>query len=108
MWASLGSYDLLPKMSGPGTFVYRVTNKFKCLKKCVDRFGGYEPVTPLSKEIGLGPSMFLMTTKSLAILFFFLSVLNIPLYFFFYTSNQGTLVHTQADYFHKFSLGNSG
>ena len=44
-------------------------------------------VTPCAKEIGIGPTMFLLTNKAFAWLFFFLFILNIPLMIFY--SNAG-------------------
>lgn len=65
------------------------------------------PVSPLAKEIGLGPSMFLMSTKALSILFFFLTILNLPVYLFYYQSNDYA-VQSTIDFFPKVSLGNIG
>lgn len=53
----------------------------------------------------------LMTTKSLAILFLILSILNIPVYLFYYTGNEkGSLDYETKlqDIFAKLSLGNIG
>lgn len=38
-----------------------------------------EKVTNLAQELGVGPSLFLMQTKSMAFLFFLLSILYVPL-----------------------------
>jgi hypothetical protein len=38
-------------------------------------------------EIGVGPSLFLLSTKSLSILFTWLTILNIPLMLFYYSAN---------------------
>ena len=42
-----------------------------------------EWITPCAKEIGIGPTMFLLTNKAFAWLFLFLFLLNIPLMIFF-------------------------
>jgi hypothetical protein len=42
------------------------------------------PITPLAKELGIGPSLFLLSTKSLAYLFLILTIINIPVYIFFW------------------------
>ena len=51
--------------------------------------------------------MFLMSTKALAWLFFILTILNFPVYVFFWESNESA-VHAPQDYFAKLSLGNIG
>lgn len=53
----------------------------------------------------------LLTTKSLAILFLVLAILNIPVYLFYYTGNtQGSKEYETKlqDVFAKLSLGNIG
>ena len=53
--------------------------------------------------------MFLLATKALAILFFFLTVINIPVYAFYYASNPTSVDSTSLqDYFASLSLGNIG
>ena len=49
-----------------------------------------------------------MSTKSLSILFFFLSIWYLPVYYFFFYSNSNTEISSSNDFFHKFSLGNTG
>ena len=73
------------------------------------------PLEELSKEIGLGPSLFLMTTKSVAWFFLFLTVINIPIYLFFHQSNQTAdcdmnnfKAETLQECFDKVSLGSMG
>ena len=41
----------------------------------------------MAKEIGLGPTMFLISAKSLACFFLVLTFINVPTYMFFYASN---------------------
>lgn len=48
-----------------------------------------EWVTPCAKEIGLGPTLFLMTMKAFFWIFCLLAILNIPL-MIFYTGGSGT------------------
>ena len=64
-------------------------------------------ITKLAKEINIGPSMFLMTVKQLMWLFCFVSVLNIPLYIFFYQINGVGTPRTLIEYFSRFSLTNT-
>lgn len=79
-----------------------------------ERLGSYSccgdvQVTDLSQEIGVGATMFLLATKSLAWLFFFLTILNLPVFAFYYASNptsENSL--SLQDYFGSLSLGNIG
>jgi hypothetical protein len=41
-----------------------------------------------SQQLGLGASLFLMTTKALAILFFVLSILNLPVMLIYFNGND--------------------
>ena len=61
----------------------------------------------MAKELGLGPAIFLMSTKALTLLFLVLTIINVPVYAFFYEANDGE-VQTPQDYFSKLSLGNLG
>ena len=81
-----------------------------------DRLGAYElftccskkktKISELSKEIGLGPSIFLMSTKSMIFLFFWLTILNLPVYVLFYKANDQEPAASVQDYVAKLSLGN--
>lgn len=42
-------------------------------------------VTPAAREIGIGPTLFLMTNKAFAYLFLFFIVLNSPLFYYYST-----------------------
>jgi hypothetical protein len=44
-------------------------------------------VTPVAKEIGLGPTLFLMTQKAFTYLFLLFLVLSLPLFFFYARGN---------------------
>ena len=77
--------------------------------------GGYplfecceKKVSPLAKEIGLGPTMFLMSSKALSCLFFILTLINLPVYLFYYSSNDYEVHSIPIDLFPKLSLGNIG
>ena len=50
--------------------------------------GNTRGIPALTKEIGVGSAMFLMSTKAMTLLFFVLSVIHIPVYIFYYESNQ--------------------
>ena len=71
-------------------------------------------VTPAAREIGIGPTLFLMTVKAFAYLFLVLTIINIPL-FFFYSSGGGVATDPDepqstsfTDVFGIMSLGNLG
>jgi len=44
-------------------------------------------VTPCAKEIGLGPTLFLMTQKALTYLFLLFLIISFPLFFFYARGN---------------------
>ena len=49
----------------------------------------YAPqISNLAQEIGIGPSMFLLTIKKLILYFTLLTIINIPLFFFYYGSSS--------------------
>lgn len=52
-------------------------------------FGSFnERLSEFAVEIQIGPSMFMMTLKNLIWLFFILSIINIPLYTFYFQVNN--------------------
>lgn len=65
--------------------------------------------TDMAKQIGIGPSIFLMTTKALSWFFFLMTILNIPVFIFYYAGNVDAKSGASSDsYFVKMSLGNIG
>lgn len=46
----------------------------------------------ITQQLGLGASLFLMVTKALAWLFFFLTMLNMPAFAFYYSGNESMKV----------------
>ena len=61
--------------------------------------------TDMAKQIGIGQSLFLLSTKAYAWLFVFLTILNLPIFTFYYfgrDKSEGISV------FSDFSLGNVG
>lgn len=66
-----------------------------------------EKISDLSKGIGLGPSLFLMATRALGTFFFIMTLVNIPVYLFFYNASEWE-AHSPQDYFAKMSIGNMG
>ena len=77
-----------------------------CTKQEVDEDGNPVPAgaTDLARKLGLGSALFLMSTKSVAYLFLFISIINIPVMAFFY-SGAGT---GSTNIFAMLSLGNVG
>ena len=69
-------------------------------------------VTPVAKEIGLGPTLFLMTQKAFMYLFLLFLILSLPLFFFYAKGNgpkgSGTESKQITDYIAMISLGNLG
>lgn len=60
--------------------------------------------TPLAKQLGLGPTLFLMSTKAMFWLFLFLSLIYAPILAIFYTGNAAQ----SSSVFAKLSVGNLG
>lgn len=63
----------------------------------------------MAKQIGLGPTLFLISTRAFSWFFLFLTILNIPLFLFYGLSNEDA--HNGESYqsiFSYFSLGNVG
>lgn len=44
-------------------------------------------ITKMAQQIGIGPQLLLMVTKSFAWLFFVLTIFNLPVFFFFFSGN---------------------
>jgi hypothetical protein len=76
-------------------------------------------ITRIQQQIGLGPTLFLMAAKALAWLFFLLTLLNIPVFMYYWsgdadsTANAGNteelgLINFFAGNFVRLSLGNIG
>ena len=62
------------------------------------------PTQSMSQEIGLGPALFLMSTKAYAWFFLLLSLINIPLFLLYARANNKPFSSVYTD----FSLGNVG
>lgn len=84
-----------------------------CFNRKMDRVTGKENINikRAQMQIGLGPTLMLMTTKSLSWLFFILTILNLPVYFFYYQGNVTKQENSDlsfGSYFAMLSLGNIG
>lgn len=66
--------------------------------------------TDLAKQIGIGPTLFLLSTKALAFFFLFISILSVPIMGFYYNGNPDNAGGTGIvdSYFAMLSLGNVG
>jgi len=68
-------------------------------------------ITEQQQEVGLGPTLLLMVTKSFFWLFLWLTLISLPVYAFFYSgknARQNQSVSTYQEYFAMLSLGNIG
>ena len=65
-------------------------------------------VSDAQKDIGLGPTLMLMTTRSLAFLFCILSLINMPLYVIYLKNHFSFMNLSLPELFSKTSLGNIG
>lgn len=88
-----------------------------CWDKKQDKNGGKQiKITKQVQQIGLGPYLMLMVAKSFAWLFFILSVLNLPVFLFYFEGNVVRNLSNNASrssfsfqqIFAEFSLGNIG
>lgn len=61
----------------------------RCSRGQEGRDGGFK-ITRVQQQLGLGPVLMLMTTKSLAWLFLFLSFINIPVYVIYSQGGSGS------------------
>lgn len=67
-------------------------------------------ISDAQKDLGLGPTLMLMTTRSLGILFVILAFVNIPLYIL-YNNGEESIDHVSLslpEIYSKISLGNIG
>jgi len=85
-----------------------------CFKKSIRKS---EWVTPVAKEIGLGPTLFLMTMKAFFWMFVLFTFASLPLTLLYFgqgyleedpTAAEGAKSFTLNDFFGQFSVGNLG
>lgn len=62
----------------------------------------------MAQQLGLGPSLFLMSTKAFAWFFFALALLNLPVMIFYGTGNSAGKLERPTDLFAILSMGNVG
>ena len=60
----------------------------------------------LAKSLGIGPTLFLMTTKAFGWFFLFITILNIPVFGLYYNGNPNQI--EGASVFERLTLGNIG
>ena len=65
--------------------------------------------SPMAADLGIGPSLFLMFTKAMGWFFFFVSIINLPVLYFFWVGNpDGAETSATTDTFARMTLGNIG
>ena len=65
--------------------------------------------TEMAKQIGLGPTLFLISTRAFSWFFVFLTIVNIPIFLFYSISNSdASQGESYQSIFSYFSLGNVG
>ena len=72
-------------------------------------YSSEQEISPMASQIGLGPSLFLMSTKALGYFFLLLTILNIPLFLFYnwgYQEEANAI--TATNIFSRLSIGNIG
>ena len=82
-------YRTHPRNRSNGTIYGCCEAEISFLPICMCCVNKSKWVTPAAREIGIGPTLFLMTVKAFAYLFLFLVIINIPL-FFFYSTGGGS------------------
>ena len=62
------------------------------------------------RDIGLGPSLYLLTLKALCKIFLSLTILNLPAFYFFYcgTESKNRDLSSMSQFFAQFAMGNLG
>jgi len=72
---------------------------------------GIAKPSEMAGQIGLGPSLFLMSTKAMAIFFMCLTIVNLPLLYFYMNGSVVDNMNQSGDFalnFVRFTLGNIG
>ena len=64
--------------------------------------------TLMAQKLGVGPTLFLMSTKAFAWFFFGITIVNIPVIMFFGSGNQAGDMNSLPDIFSILSMGNVG
>jgi len=62
----------------------------------------------MAKQLGVGPTLFLMSTKAMSCFFIFLTLLNFPVMGFYFLGNQNDELTQFTDLFALTSMGNVG
>lgn len=98
------------KITGQGLEVRRekfgVCESLGSLQMCTCKQNRAKETTQMARQIGVGPTLFLMTTKAFSQLFFFLSILYIPLIFIYLVGNPHDSTNFwQENIFVQTSLG---
>jgi hypothetical protein len=67
---------------------------------------GHDTVKDEIDNIGIGMSIYFKVIKTMVIVFFVISLINIPLYAVYYLNNSSRKIANQNDILFKGSLGN--
>lgn len=55
------------------------------------KFWPKQSPTEMSKQLGIGPTLFLMSTKAMSWFFLVLTIINFPVMFFYYSGNAAEI-----------------
>ena len=70
---------------------------------------GAKGLTACAVKLGAGASLYLQTTKTLMVMFFLLTILNLPVYYIYAKSTlNNDYYNLQKGFFKYFSVGNLG
>ena len=64
--------------------------------------------TEMARQLGVGPSLFLLSTKAFAYFFLFMTVLHIPVFRYYYYGRPDAEQGSSGSIFTDYSLGNVG
>lgn len=67
---------------------------------------GFGGLTGAGAHIGIGAALYLQTTKTMTILFFILTILNIPIYLIYNSGTSNNDFHSIDRMWHYFGIGN--
>lgn len=65
-------------------------------------------ITKCSQGLGDGATLYLQMMKTFAIMFFLLSILNLPIYIIYEQNTSGNILNKLDQFFKYFTIGNLG
>ena len=69
-----------PRINGQTFSIFEPDGNNACFVCCGNKKG----ISKLAQEIGVGSTMFLMSSKAMSLLFFIFMILHLPVYVFYY------------------------